>query len=334
MTSATARKTPSPWLVWLALLTVYIVWGSTYLGIRVVVQSMPPLLAASLRFLPAALIVFVLVVSRGGFGALRITRREAMGTAFIGACLLLTGNGFVSLAEQTVPSGLAAVLGASIPLVMVVFRVGFGERPRRLAIFGVLFGFAGVAVLVLPQGLSGTASFLGLGLLMLSTLSWSFGSVMTPRVTLPRDSYTSTAYQMLFGSLMLGVAGVLHGEVAQFDVAAFKPESFLALGYLIVFGSVIAFPAYAWLLQNAPIGKVATYAYVNPVVAVLLGALLLHEQLDLSMIVGAAMVVGAVILIVSTDSRSSARERAAVLAGDVSVAPVPSVRPTEERAAS
>jgi drug/metabolite transporter (DMT)-like permease len=291
-------------MVWLALLTIYIVWGSTYLAIRVVVGSMPPLLAASARFLPAAVIAFGLVVARGGVGAIRITRAQAGGAAFVGACLLLTGNGFVSIGEQSVPSGLAAVVVASIPLVMVLLRVVMGERPGRLALLGVAFGFCGVAVLVLPQGISGTASFAGLALIMVSVLSWSIGSLGARRVALPADSYTSTAYQMLFGGLLLGVAGLVAGEGARVDLATFKPESFLALGYLIVFGSVIAFPAYAWLLQNAPIGKVATYAYVNPVVAVALGALLLQERLDLSMIVGAAMVVASVGVIVSSESRS------------------------------
>jgi drug/metabolite transporter (DMT)-like permease len=313
MTSRAAKSPAAPWLVWLALLTVYVVWGSTYLAIRVVVDSMPPLLAAGARFLPAALLVMGWLALRRGPVALRITRREALTTAFVGACLLFGGNGMVSIAERDVPSGLTAVLVATLPLMLVIMRRALGERPRRLAVFGVLFGLVGVAVLVLPQGFSGAAPFGGMALLLVSVTSWSIGSLASPRIGLPADTYLSTSYQMLFGALLLGAVGLLLGEGASVDIAAYPPESFLALGYLIVFGSIVAYPAYGFLLQNAPISRVSTYAYVNPVVAVALGALLLHERLDLGMLLGASIIIVAVAIIVTSDSRSK-REGAASVA--------------------
>ena len=314
MTTGAGRTPAAPWLVWLALLTIYVVWGSTYLAIRVVVDSMPPLLAAGARFIPAALAVMLWLVLRRGPGGLRITRREAFATAFVGACLLLGGNGMVSLAERDVPSGLTAVLVATLPLVLVVMRRALGERPRRLAVFGVLFGFVGVAVLVLPQGLSGAAPFGSMALLLVSVTSWAVGSLASPRIGLPADTFVSTSYQMLFGGLLLSAAGLLFGEGASVDIAAYRPESFLALGYLIVVGSIVAYTAYGFLLQNAPIGRISTYAYVNPVVAVALGALLLNERLDLSMLLGATIVIVAVAIIVTSDSRS---KRDAAAAGEV-----------------
>ena len=217
MTNGASRMhAPAPWLVGVALLTIYFIWGSTYLAIRVVVESMPALLAAGARFIPAGLAVMLFLVLRRP-ASLRITRREAGATAFVGACLLFGGNGLLSLAERDVSSGLAAVLVATLPLVLVVMRRALGERPRRLAIFGVVFGFVGVAVLVLPQGLSGAASFGAIGLLLLSTTSWAIGSLASSRVGLPSDTYVSTSYQMLFGGLLLTAVGLLLGEGRQLD---------------------------------------------------------------------------------------------------------------------
>jgi len=307
--------------VWVALVTIYLIWGSTYLAIRVVVESMPPLLAAAARFLPAALLAFLFVAARTGISSLRVTRREAAGAGFVGACLLMFGNGLVSLGEQGVPSGLTALLLASIPMWVLVMRVATGERPSRTGLLGVGLGLTGVALLVLPQGISGTATFGGMALILISAISWALGSTTARRIPLPADPYLSTGYQMLLGGLLLGSVGLLLGEGSQLQPAAWDPRSYLALGYLVVFGSVIAYPAYTWLLQNAPIGKVSTYAYVNPVVAVALGAVLLQERVDPSMIAGAVVVLGAVVIIVAGESRSA--PAVPPVAADPAATPVP-----------
>ncbi|MGW1010887.1 EamA family transporter [Streptomyces termitum] len=288
--------------VWGALAIVYVVWGSTYLGIRIVVETVPPFLASGSRFVTAGLLLAGIVAWRYGPAALKVDRRRLGSAALVGLLLILGGNGLVNLAETTVPSGLAALLIAVVPVWVVLLRVLGGERPGLGAYGGVLIGLAGLAVLTLP-GLSGDIGLGGVLLVVLAALLWSVGTVSSSRLPMPANPFTASVYEMLAGGLGGIVVGLLRGEQHGFDVTEVSGRSWTALAGLVVFGSLIAFTAYAWLLQSAPVSLVATYAYVNPVVAVLLGALILGEALTWPILLGGAIVVAAVCLIVTTERR-------------------------------
>ncbi|MFV0127495.1 EamA family transporter [Streptomyces sp. HMX112] len=297
-----ARRTGGAAL-WGALAIVYVVWGSTYLGIRVVVETMPPFLSAGARFVTAGLVLAALLAWRNGIAVLRVTRAQLASAAVVGLLLLVGGNGLVVLAETTVPSGLAALLIAVVPAWVVLLRTAFGERPGLGAWTGVLLGLAGLAVLTLP-GLSGDVRIGGVLTVIVATVMWSVGSFASSRIPMPANAFTASAYEMLAGGLGCLLLGLARGEQRGLDVSAFSARSWTALAYLVVFGSLLAFTAYAWLIQTAPLSLVATYAYVNPVVAVALGALILGEPLTWPIALGGAIVVAGVCLIVSTGRRS------------------------------
>src|ERR671937_2517242 len=216
--------------LWSALGTVYLVWGSTYLAIAIAVETLPPLLSAGLRFLTAGLLICLWLAVRRA--SLRATLSEVAGAATVGLLLLAGGNGLVVLAERTVPSGVAALIVASVPLWIVVLRALTGERVRGDLIGGVLLGLAGVAILVVPGGLNGTLDPFGVAILFGATISWALGTFVSPRLRSPRIALLSTAYQMLAGGAALVVAGFLHGEAAHLDPATFSLRSIVALGYL------------------------------------------------------------------------------------------------------
>ncbi|MFJ6575656.1 EamA family transporter [Streptomyces sp. NPDC004288] len=288
--------------VWAALGIVYVVWGSTYLGIRIVVETLPPFLSGGARFVTAGLLLAAIVAWRQGPAALRVTRRELGSAVLVGLLLILGGNGLVVLAETSIPSGLAALLVAAVPVWVVLLRTVLGDRPGPGAFGGVLLGFAGLGVLTVP-GLSGEVKIGGVLLVLVAALLWSAGSVSSARLPLPRNPFTASAYEMLAGGLAALTVGLARGEHRGLDLGAVSGRSWAALAYLVVFGSLVAFTAYAWLLQTAPVSLAATYAYVNPVVAVLLGALVLDEALTWPILLGGAIVVGGVCLIVSTERR-------------------------------
>ena len=288
-------------MVWLALWTVYIVWGSTYLAIRVTVETLPPLLTAGVRFLIAGAIMYAVLAARRGLDAMRISGRQLLSCALIGAALLLGGNGLVVLAERDVASSLAALIIASVPLWVVLFRWGSGDRVSLGTLISVVVGFAGVAILVLPEG-SGEGNMFGFLLLISAAVCWATGSFLSTRLTLPSDPLTSTTIQMLCGGAWLVSGGIAMGELGEIDVERFSGASIAAFLYLIVFGSLFAFTAYVWLLQNAPISKVATYAYVNPVIALLLGWVILSEEITATMLIGAAVIVASVAFIVKREA--------------------------------
>lgn len=287
-------------LVLAALGTVYVVWGSTYLGIRIVVEQAPPLTSMGVRYLSAAVLLGLLLSLRGGPRRLRITRRQALGAGFLGLMLPMMGNGMVAVGENLgAPSGVAALLIAVAPLMIVVFRTVEGDRPRAMSLAGVLTGFAGLALLVLAGS---TTSDIPVGpalLVMFASTCWAFGSYSQPRLWLPADVFVTTVYEMLVGGALLVVVGQVSGEA--FTPAAYGPRTWTALGYLVVFGSVLAFTSYVWLLANAPISFVATYAYVNPVVAVFLGWLVLDEPVTWPVVVGGGIVVAAVALVIRAE---------------------------------
>jgi drug/metabolite transporter (DMT)-like permease len=285
--------------VWSALAAVYVVWGSTYLAIRVMVRDIPPLLGAGARFAVAGAVMLAVLAARGH--AVRIPRPALLATALVGVLLAAGGNGLVTVAERNVPSGLAALLVASVPLWVVLMRIVLArDRVPTATLAGVAVGFGGLAVLLLPGSRPADATTAGVVLVLVAAASWALGSFLSPRLKLPADPLVSTAWQMVFGGVVLTVAGVAAGEPA--DVHAASADSILALAYLVVAGSWIAFTAYAWLLQNAPISQVATYAYVNPLVAVVLGWAILGEDLGAGTLLGAALVVASVAAIVSRES--------------------------------
>jgi drug/metabolite transporter (DMT)-like permease len=285
--------------VWGALWIVYVIWGSTYLGIAVTVETIPPLLAVSTRFVAAGAIMALLVRLRGG--TMRAHPRQVAGAAVVG--LLLPGaNAVLFYAERNVPTGLASLLVASVPLWVVVLRLSGRERLPVPALAGVGVGFAGVAILAQPEG---GATAWGIGLCVLSSVMWSVGSVLSRRLPMPADPFAATSWEMLVG----GVAMLPLGIVA---APSFSPSAGSIGGwiYLVTIGSVVGYTAYTWLLANAPLGLVSTYAYVNPVVAIVLGVLFRGEILTWRLATGAAIVVAAVALVVRQEPPATQLEEA------------------------
>ena len=289
-------------MLWAALATIYIVWGSTYLAIRIMVETMPPLLGAGVRFAVAGAIFWAVLRLRGGAARVRITRGQALGTALAGTLLCFGGNGLVTVAEQEVPSGLAALIIGAVPLWVVLMRLGEGDRPARGTLAGVVVGFLGLAVLVLPGDRPGDAPLWGVLLIVLASISWAAGSFYSKRMNLPSDGLVSTAFQMLLGGAGMIVVGLAVGEAGEVDVSEFSARSLGAFLYLITAGSLLAFTAYTWLLRNAPISTVTTYAYVNPVIAVVLGALILSEEVTVAVVAGAVAIVVSVATVVGRES--------------------------------
>src|SRR5512138_792482 len=285
--------------LWTALIALYIVWGSTYLAIRFSVETIPPFLHAAIRFLISGAILFIW---RRAAGDPAPTLSNWKATAIVGTALLLGGNGLVGWAEQTVPSGIAALMITTSPFWLVLFesfRSG-GAKPTWRAIAGLFVGFAGVFILVGPaeiMGTEGSLDTLGIILLLLAPFFWSLGSIYAKGADMPKSTLLSTGMEMLTGAVALFLVSVVKGELNGFSLGAVSMRSWLGLTYLITFGSLIGFVSYGWLLHNAPVSLMSTYAYVNPVVAVLLGNLLADEPLNGRILVAAAINIGSVILI-------------------------------------
>jgi drug/metabolite transporter (DMT)-like permease len=231
----------------------------------------------------------------------------------MGLALLLGGNGLVAVAEQTVPSGLAALIVGAVPLWFVLLRVTGGERPRLLTWAGVLVGFAGIAAISLPRGGIDGVEAWGVALIVVASLSWALGSYLSPRLNLPKDPLVATTYEMLAGGVLLLTAGTATGELGRFDSDAVSANGWLALLYLVIVGSIMGYTAYVYLLAHAPLSLVGTYAYVNPVVAVFLGWLILSEPLTGIVIAGGLLVVLGVALVVRGERpRVAPRERVVI----------------------
>lgn len=287
-----------------AFASIYLIWGSTFLAIRFAIETIPPLLMIGVRFLVAGMVLYIWVRARG---AERPTRAHWISATIVGALLLLCGNGAVAWAEQHVPSGIAALLVATMPLWMVLLdwlRPG-GTRPSATMITGVALGLAGLALLLDPGARGGgvggaggqAVDAVGAATLVAGSLAWAAGSLYSARARLPSTPLLATAMQMLAGGVLCLILGALMGEATAFDVHAVSPRSALALLYLIVFGSLIGFTSYIWLLRAVHPARVSTYAYVNPVVAVILGWALADEPLSSRTVVAAGIIIGAVALI-------------------------------------
>src|SRR5467141_1718120 len=255
--------------VWIALGTVYLIWGSTYLGIELTGETIPPLFAVGVRFLAAALLMLGFTAWRRGPNVLRVNRGELASCAVIGA-LLPGSNAVLFVAERHVPIGLSALIIGAVPLWIVLLRTLTGDRPPRASLVGVIVGFGGLVLLVRPNG---GAPLWALLLVVCSGLMWAIGSFLSGRLSLPADSFAATSYEMLAGGLILLPIGLATSAP---HFSQFSGRSIFGFFYLVTIGSVVGYTAYVWLLDNAPLGRVATYAYVNPVVAIALGATVLH----------------------------------------------------------
>ncbi|QSA99590.1 EamA family transporter [Methylomonas sp. EFPC1] len=296
--------------VWAALLAVYLVWGSTYLMIRFVVETLPPFLSAGLRFLVSG---FILLAWRRLAGDAAPTFRQWRSAAVVGILLLLGGNGLVCWAEQTVPSGVAALIIGAVPMFLVMADAlrPNGNRPTLRVLVGLVIGFMGIYLLVGPTAFSDgiPVNLPGVAALLLASLLWALGSIYSKTADLPKTALMTTGAEMLTGGFALLLVSALSEQWGVFNLAQVSVNSWLALAYLIVFGSMIGFASYAWLLQNAPIPLVATYAYVNPLVAVFLGNWFAQEPLTPRVLSAAAIIIGAIVFMNS--ARGSRTKRAA-----------------------
>lgn len=284
--------------IWLAMLSVYIFWGSTYLAIRFAVETMPPFLMAATRFLIAGAILYLWRRAAGDPAPTRVEWRSAV---VVGLLLLMGGNGGVVWAEQRVVSGIAALMVGSAPLWMVLvdaLRPG-GVRPNLQTMLGVLVGFGGIVLLIGPGnfGNGGGLDRVGVIVLLIASFFWALGSLYSRQARLPASPLLGTGMEMLMGGAGLVVAGTLTGEWSRLDLGAITAPSLWGLAYLIVFGSLVGFASYTWLLRVAPTPLVSTYAYVNPLIAVLLGNLLAQEPLTARILVSTLIIVGSVALI-------------------------------------
>lgn len=285
--------------VWAALLVVYVVWGSTYFAIKIAVETMPPLLAAGSRFLTAGALLAAILAVRGT--SLRISPRELRSSAIAGGLLLGLGVGLVHVAETRIDSSVAAMIAGTVPLQIILMRLLAAESPARATRLSTLAGLAGLGLVVAP-GLGTGSTALGLAVMISATMFWSTGSFLSRRLALPRDPFVATAYEMAFGGVFLMLAALAFGEFGELTGATFALDSVLAWVYLVVMGSLVGFTAYAWLLRVAPISLVVTHQYVNPLVAIALGMLLLGERPSPWTLAGALLVIGAVYVAVRAEA--------------------------------
>lgn len=295
MPSLNAAPIPR-WKLWTAFATVYLVWGSTFLTIRIAVHDIPPFTLAALRFFSAGVILYALGQWRA---PVRPTRRQWRDAFVVGGLLTLTGNAIVVWAEQVLPSGLAALMVGTVPLWMVCAPALVSRRyhPTRLKFAGTLIGFTGVFILVpFSKEAFWNANSTACMAIVAASLSWTLGTLYARRASRPKNETVTAGMEMIAGGSLLILASGLRGEWRSFHPAMTPPAAWVSLAYLIVFGSVLAFSAYRWLATRVSTAQLATYAYVNPVVAVLLGWICLGEPLTLRLLIGTAVIVGGVVL--------------------------------------
>lgn len=290
-----------------ALGAIYLIWGSTYLAIRFAIETLPPYLMAGSRYFVAGALMYAWM--RYYRGMPKPSRAHWIGAAVVGGLMLLGGNGTLVWAEQRVPSGIAALLIGTVPFWMVLLDWLWqrGKRPGRRVVGGILLGFIGIILLIGQGGITGghPVDAIGAGVLLLAALSWTIGSLYSRSAKLPSSPFLATAMQMVSGGVMMVLAGMIGGEWSRLDFGAVSWLSAASWGFLLVFGSMIGFTCYIWLLRVAPADKVATYAYVNPVVAVFLGWLFAGEIITLQTLLATAIIITAVVLI-NTQKRKAA----------------------------
>ena len=310
----------------IAFAALYLIWGSTYLGILLAIQSIPPLLMAGARFLLAGAILYAGARISGAPSSPLIEWRTAL---IVGTCLLLGGNGGVTLSEQYVPSGVAALLVATVPIYIAVLSWLFGmaKRPSAITWTGLAGGFIGVGLLIAPALHSATGgssrAWIGMVILLCSSLIWSAGSLYSRTAKNAPSPFLAAGQQMLCGGALMLIAGLVTGELRHFDLHRITAQSLGAFIYLVLIGGIIGYASYAYLLRYCDPSKVATYAYINPIVAVLLGAMFAHETLSLRTAAAAGLIIGSVALVI-TAQQFTAR----------CAPPVPAAIPEQDRVSS
>ena len=300
-------SSPSSLAIWTALVVLYVVWGSTFLGMKLAIDTIPPFLAIGFRFIPAGLLLGLFVAIRGRGAVRRPSLVEVRDASIVGALLLLCGTGLVAWAVQTVTIGIAAILIALVPMwIAIIGRVVYGERLPTMATIGIDVGLVGVAILAWPTGGMGDLDPAGLLALLVSPILWAIGThYAAKRAVLPEPALLGSSIQMVTAGVGCLLVGALIGELDGFDVGAVTPLSWAGVLYLITMGSFVGYTIYAWLIRVAPLSRVSTYAYVNPVVAVILGWLVLSEPLTPRTVVAAVVIIAAVVLIVTARGRTS-----------------------------
>ena len=315
----TAKK-PLGARVVLALMCVYLFWGGTYLGMKFAIETIPPFLMAGLRFSLAGWVLYAVVRLRGEPRPALVEMRNA---GIAGALMLVCGNGVVAMAEQTVPSSIASLLIATTPLwITGITAVLERKKPGLGSVAGIVMGLAGVAVLVWNPGSSGAhgASLWGIVAIIVASVAWSSGTVVSRRARMPKAPLLATAIQMIVGGALLLVVAAVHGDFVGFSFAQVSRNSWIAMGYLIIFGSMLGYTAYVWLFRNTEPSIAATYAYVNPVVAMLVGWLLAGEQLGANALIAAVIIIASVVVI--TRFRGGAGKSAETRSADTDTLPL------------
>ena len=319
------RPKANPLAVWAGLLVLYLVWGSTYLGMKVAVDSIPPFVMGVFRFIPAGVILTLVVLVRQRGDVRRPTTRQVVDAAIVGGLLLVGGTGLVAAAEQTIPTGIAAVMIALVPMWLAVLGFVFYREPvRPLLALGIGVGIAGVAILAWPAGGTGDLDPFGLTLVLVAPVSWALGTLYAAkRAVLPGPALLASGIEMLAAGLAFVIVAAAVGEWTTFDAGAVTPASWFGIAYLVTIGSLVGYTTFAWLITVAPLSRVSTYAYVNPVVAVILGFIVLGEPLTPRTAVASAVIVAAVALIVTARTRPGVSTAARAAADAAPEPPVP-----------
>jgi drug/metabolite transporter (DMT)-like permease len=308
----TTPSTPPRFKILAAFLAIYVIWGTTFLGIRIAVETIPAFMMAGLRFTLAGGIMLAALLAGGGRFPRPIHWRSAL---IVGGLMLAGGIGLLSYAEQRIPSGLAALVVTTIPIWIALFEwlIFRGGRPGLQTFAGLGIGFVGAALLFAPalRGAAGGYDLVGMGIVLLGAMIFALGSLASRRVPVPADSRIGTAAEMLAGGALLLIISLLSGEPARFSAAAVSTRSMLALAYLVAFGSVVGYTAYLWLLKTVDPSIVGTNFYVNPVIAVFVGWLVLDETVTPGMIVAAGVIfLGVAVTSIRLPSRKPAQEGA------------------------
>jgi len=286
---------------------MYIAWGTTYIGIAFAIETMPPLLSMSFRFVAASLALFIFIGFRSGWDALRLTRKELSSAVFLGVLMLGTGLGTMAFAEKVVPIGVASLIVAAMPIWTALFRTLDNDRPKISSLIGIISGLVGIAIIMLPghtiarPDSSGQNVTLWMFIILFGNLCWSLGSFIAPRMETPSNPLVLSTYEMAGAGVALSIAGMIHQE----SISDFMDASARSWGgwiYLVTVGSLIGYTVYTWLLENAPITLVSTYAYVNPIVAVALGIIIFNEILTPNILIGGFIVIVSVAIVVAVES--------------------------------
>lgn len=298
---------------WLSLWTVYLVWGSTYFAIAKTVETMPPLLSMGVRFLAAAILLGVYLLVRKGISIFRIPRQEILSASFLGVLTLAFGIGTVAIAEEHIPTGVASLIIAALPLWIALFRTIAREKISKLTWLGTVIGFLGVVVLLQPGSIepinnaTSTEVTFYMFIVLIGNLAFAFGTFISPRFQLPKNLLLFTTIEMAAAGIFMLFAALIRGEDFSRLIEA-TPSSWFWFSYLVVIGSILAYSAYLWLVVNAPVSLIATYAYVNPVIAIILGIIFLEEVITKNYALGGLIILLGVLTVVTSESRAKEKK--------------------------